>query len=66
MALEELKSRLDTMTAEFNQDALKAQNLLKAEEERKIRMSVLEAKIKSYESRSSFASPYIFFIIINQ
>ena len=47
MALEEHKSH--TMIAEFNRDALKAQALLKAEEERKTRMYVLEAKIKSYE-----------------
>ena len=52
MALEELKSRLNTMTAEFNRDALKAQTLLKGEEDRKIRMSVLKAKIKSYEKHS--------------
>jgi len=37
------------MTIEFNWDMLKAQALLKAEEERKTRMSVLEAKIKFYE-----------------
>ena len=34
MVLEELKSRVDTMTAEFKRDALKAQALLKAEDER--------------------------------
>ena len=52
MALEELKSRLDTMTIEFNRDALKAQALLKTEEERKTRISALEAKIKSYEKHT--------------
>ena len=49
MALENLKSRLETMTAEFNRDALKTQALLKAEEERKTKMSILEVKIKFYK-----------------
>ena len=59
MALEKLKSHLETMTAEFNRDALKAQALLKVEEKRKTRMSNLEAKIKSYERHPRFATPYI-------
>jgi len=35
------------MPTKFNRDALKVQALLNAKEERKTRMSVLEAKIKS-------------------
>jgi len=47
-ALEELKSRMET-TAAFNREELKPQALLKDEEERRNRLSALEAKIKSYE-----------------
>ena len=46
--LEELKSCLETIAA-FNWEELKPQALLKGEEERKNRLSALEAKIKSYE-----------------
>ena len=49
MTLERLKSCLDTMTAEIYRGALKAQALLKVEEERKTMMSAFETKIKSYE-----------------
>ena len=72
MAPENLKSRLETMTAEFNWDTLKAHALMKAEEcalmkaeeEKKIRMSAFEAKIKSYERHPWFATPCIFFMLI--
>ena len=47
-ALEELKSHLETMVA-FNREELESQALLKAEEEKKNRLSALGAKIKSYE-----------------
>ena len=50
-ALEELKSRLETMDT-FNREELKPQALLKAEEERNNRLSALEAKIKSHERQS--------------
>ena len=43
--LEELKSHLETVAA-FKREELKPQALLKAEEERKNRLSALEAKIK--------------------
>jgi len=49
MALENLKSHLETTIVELNRDTLKAQVLMKSEEERKTKMPALEAKIKSYE-----------------
>ena len=46
--LAEIKSRLEKMVA-FHREELKSQTILKAEEEKRNKLSALEVKIKSYE-----------------
>ena len=48
MALEEIKSRL-TKVVIFDREELKPQAVQRAEESKRIRLSTLEAKLKSYK-----------------